>query len=393
MKQLKIKMAMLFIILLPGIVKSQTIEDLLKTIESNNKDITAAQKYLESRTYELKNIVLPDGPEFSYGYFPENSSNQGPKETFEISQSFQMPGFYIHQSALSKNLTEQEQLNYKQIRQSILFNSKNLIIEFIYLKKMSLLLESRITDAENLLQAFTKRYDTGDVNILEVNKSKLSLLHLQNQYKSMLSELNSVRQKLTYFNNGQELNLSIIDYPIIDEYDNETIVKQKQELDPEFLLAQKQADQTNRMLKVTKNLQLPKISLGYGGETVVDEKFRGFVVGISIPIWGSNSAIKKTKFESEFILLNSQNAQSAFLIEINTQIEKLKTLEENLNNFRNVLQSMNNIEILKKSFDLGEISSIEYFTEISYYYQVYDEYMNAEKDFHLTINGLFKYKL
>ena len=78
---------------------SQSFDEVLETIESNNKDIQAGSKYVESKTYEYKLNNLPDGPELSYGYFPDNSTVSGRKEVFEVSQSFQMPCFYRNQSA------------------------------------------------------------------------------------------------------------------------------------------------------------------------------------------------------------------------------------------------------------------------------------------------------
>jgi len=99
MEKYKIILILIFILFV-GKLKSQTFDDVLKTIEVNNKEIQASEKLIESKSYEYKNMVLPDGPDFSYGYFADNSSTPGPKETFEISQSFQMPCFYRNQSAL-----------------------------------------------------------------------------------------------------------------------------------------------------------------------------------------------------------------------------------------------------------------------------------------------------
>ncbi len=57
------------------------------------------------------------------------------------------------------------------------------------------------------------------------------------------------------------------------------------------------------------------------------------------------------------------------------------------------LNQINNIELLKKLKDLGEISMIEYFMEISYFYQVYDDYLMIEKEYYLALAELFKYRL
>jgi len=394
MKMMKNRILLiLFLTLVVSELKSQTFDEVLKTIEANNIEIQANQKLLESKTFEYRNMVLPDGPEFSYGYFPDNSSTPGPKETFEISQSFQMPCFYRNQSSLSKSMVEQEKLNYQQVRQSILSEAKNLMIELVYLTKMNILLQARLSDSENLMKIFSKRIETGDVNILEVNKSRLHLLHIQNQLKTIQNELSSIQKQLTFMNGGQELNVIVNEYPVFGEIDFERLMNEKQNSDPELLVAKKQVESSAKLLKVTKNMQLPKFSLGYAGETVVDEKFRGFVVGMSVPIWGARSEIKKAKYESQYIVLNSQLIQVRIISDLNQQIEKVKTLKENLDNYSLALESVNNLDLLKKSLDLGEISSIEYFTEISYFYQIYDDYLINEKEYQMAVNDLLRYKL
>jgi len=389
----KIALVVLFMIVFSNYLKSQSFDEVLKTIELNNKEIQAKQHLLESKTYEYRSMVLPDGPDFSYGYFADNSSTPGPKETFEISQSFQMPCFYKNQSALSKLMTEQEKLSFQQIRQSVISEAKMLLIESVYLTKMSFLLQARLLDAENLMQAFSKRLETGDVNILEVNKSKLYLLQVQNQLKTVQNDLSAVRKRLVYFNGGQELNVIIADYPQSEPFSVETILAEKQNNDPEILYALKQSETSAKAVKVTKNLQLPKFSLGYAGETVADEKFRGFVVGMSVPLWSSNSAIKKAKFESEYTGLLNQLTQSKVESETKLQVEKTQSLKENLDNYSLVLENVNNIDLLKKSLDLGEISAIEYFLEISYFYETYDNYLLVEKEYQQSIAELLRYKL
>jgi len=271
--------------------------------------------------------------------------------------------------------------------------AKKLLIESIYLTKMSYLLQTRLADAESLLQAYTKRLETGDVNLLEVNKSKLYLLHIQNQVKTVQTELKSIQKQLIYYNGGQELNFDLAEYPQILEINADEITIEKQNNDPELLYASKQIESSAKMVKVTRNLQLPKFSMGYAGETVADEKFRGVVIGLSVPLWSGNSAVKKAKFESQYLELSSLSMQTKIETETKAQIDKIQSLKKNLDNYSQTLSSVNNIELLKKSLELGEISSIEYFTEISYFYQIYDDYLISEKEYQLAVCEMLQFKL
>jgi len=133
--------------------------------------------------------------------------------------------------------------------------------------------------------------------------------------------------------------------------------------------------------------------MGYAGETVADEKFRGVVIGLSVPLWSGNSAVKKAKFESQYLELSSLSMQTKIETETKAQIDKIQSLKKNLDNYSQTLSSVNNIELLKKSLELGEISSIEYFTEISYFYQIYDDYLISEKEYQLAVCEMLQFKL
>ncbi|HKL08791.1 MAG TPA: TolC family protein [Bacteroidales bacterium] len=372
---------------------AQSIQDILKTIEKNNLEIQAGQKFLNSKEQEYKHNVLPEGPEFSYGYFPDNSNNPGPKETFQISQSFQMPFFYRNQSKYSKLLVEKEQVNQNLLRQEILFRAKSLLIEYIYYTKMELELEKRLEHAENLFEAYQQKLESGDGNVLEMNKSKLHLLHLKNQRKRNVSESNRIKEQLVYLNGKQELDLDISTYKISNNYSVDSVLQDRLTNGQKITFSKIQSNSSEQLLKVTKNKQLPEFSVGYGGETVADEKFRGLIVGVSIPLWGSASAIKSARYQSEYMQLNHQLMIKQVQTEVNVQVEKVESLANSLNDFKETLSQVNNIELLKKAKSLGEISMIEYFMEISYFYQVYDDFLMIEKEYYLALAELFRYRL
>lgn len=392
---MKNKIIFLFVLLLAISVNisAQSFQNILKTIEKNNREIQAGEKFLDSKEQEFKHNVLPDGPEFSYGYFPDNSNNPGPKETFEISQSFQMPGFYRNQSKYSKLLAEQEQVNQNLLRQNVLFKAKTLLIEFIYCSKMEQELQKRLDHAEKLLGAYRQKLETGDGNVLELNKSKLHVLHLKNQLKMNASGLNSITEQLAYLNGGNALDLKISGYENSHNYSADSVLQERLSGGQEIIYSKIKSESSEQLVKVIKNKQLPAFNVGYGGETVAGEKFRGVIVGVSIPLWGSASAIKSARYQSEYLQMSYQLMAEKVETEVNVQIEKVESLAESLNDFKETLNQINNIELLKKSKDFGEISMIEYFMEISYFYQVYDDFLMIEKEYYMALAQLFKYRL
>ncbi|MEE4196777.1 MAG: TolC family protein [Bacteroidales bacterium] len=392
---MKHKLILMFLFLwIIGLNSSaQSIQSILNTIEKNNLEIQAGQKLLESKEQEYRHTVMPEGPEFSYGYFPESHENPGLKETFAISQSFEFPVTYRNQSKYVQLKVEQEQVNQNLLRQEILFQAQTLLIEYVYFSKMEQELYKRYDHAKKLLDAYRQKLDAGDGNVLELNKSKLHVLHLENQLKRNASALNRIREQLVYLNGNRSLELNVSDYELFEHFTTDSVLQERLSGGQEIIYSKLQSKSSDQLVKVTKNKQLPKFNVGYGGETVVDEKFRGVLVGISIPLWGSRSAIKSARYQAEFMQLNHQRLQEKVQTEVSVQTENVESLAESLDDFRETLAQTGNLELLKKARMLGDISVIEYFTEISYFYQVYDDYLRIEKEYYLALAELFKYKL
>ena len=132
---------------------SQSFSGVLKTIEENNKDIQAGEKYVESKILEYKTDNLPDGPELSYGYFPNNSTVMGTKEVFEVSQSFQMPCYYRNKTAFSRLMISSEELNQMVLKQNVLTEAQSLLVEYVYLMKKISIADKRLKFANDIYNA------------------------------------------------------------------------------------------------------------------------------------------------------------------------------------------------------------------------------------------------
>jgi outer membrane protein TolC len=374
-------------------VFSQTFNDVLKAIEENNTDLQAGEKLVESKRFEYKQDNLPEGPELSYGYFPNNSTVPGPKEVFEVTQSLQMPCYYRNQSAYSKLMISQEELNHLVLRQNILSEAKTLLVEYVFLMKKISVADKRLKFAEDTYNAYLIRLELGDANVLEINKAKLHLLQVQKQEKELRTNVLTIKEKLRNLNGGLDLSLNVDEYPKESLIEIDSLLFEKLASDPEILFNQKAVEASQKQIQVTKNLQLPKFRVGYGSETVVDEKFKGVLVGLTIPLWGSKNAIQKAKIESAYFDLNTISIKQSKIADTKIKVGNIQSLQESLTSYETVLSSVNNEELLSKSLDLGEISLIDFFTEMFYYYEIYDDYLLLEKEYHQALAELYKYKL
>ena len=375
------------------VLKAQNVENVLNTIKQNNLEIQAGKKFVESKSYEYRQENLPEGPELKYGYFPKNSSVPGTKEIFEVSQSFQIPGYYRNQKAYADLMIEKEAYTQMIVQQDVLSKAKQLLIEYVYLRKKAAINEKRLKFAEDTYNAYQVRLEVGDANALEVNKARLHLMQVKKEEKNVRTSILSINERLKALNGGIDIEISVNDYPNEMLVDLDSVIFEKLSVDPLLLAKKKAAAAAEKQWKVTKNLQLPKFSLGYGTETVADESFKGVLVGLSIPLWSSKRAIQKARIKTEYYDLSQTLLNKNMISETKIIYDQVTTLKENLTSYQTVLSSVNNQELLNMSLDSGDISIIEFFTEMFYYYEIYDEYLAVEREYYQELARLYKYKL
>ncbi len=108
----------------------------------------------------------------------------------------------------------------------------------------------------------------------------------------------------------------------------------------------------------------------------------GFITlfGITIPLWESKNTVKFRKAQVLFNQMQVEDHKNQHIHEIQQLYDKYQTLSITLKEYVQFLNSIGNIKLLDKALSLGEISSIQYFMEMSYYYDSYDKYLQLEKE-------------
>lgn len=83
-------------------------------------------------------------------------------------------------------------------------------------------------------------------------------------------------------------------------------------------------------------------------------------------------------------------AKASGIISFSTQnlFVRASTLEKSLTNYRDSFDNHNNIQLLKKALDGGEISLLNYLLEVQYYYQTIKNSLLSERDLELTVARL-----
>lgn len=370
------------------------IDTVLAQIGKNNKTIQATVQYYEAQKLLFKTGNSPANPTVEYDFLKGSPSNAGNQNDLTITQQFDFPSAYIKKSQLAKTQTAQIQFQLTASRQDILLQAKNYCFELIFQNKLQKQLSQQKQNSEKILADFQTKLDKGDGNILDVNKAKLQLIEVHKQVQQNISDINQLNQKLTELNGGVQIMLSDTLYPALPsipafdqlESDYEVADPLRKVLEHQKLISQKQ-------LELSKSMWLPKMELGYHYQGILGQTYNGIHTGISIPLWENKNTVKQKEAQLLFSDLEYQTHLNEHYFHIKHIYEKYSNLKITFQEYQSVFATINNTTLLNKALSLGEITSIQYFTEINYYNSAFVNYLTTEKEYYQTIAELYKYKL
>jgi hypothetical protein len=68
------------------------------------------------------------------------------------------------------------------------------------------------------------------------------------------------------------------------------------------------------------------------------------------------------------------------------------SLKNNFDAYQKIAESIQSQDLLKKSLSSGNISVLEYYRELSSWYETYDRYLVSAKDYYLEMLYLMQYE-
>lgn len=371
-----------------------SIDKILLDIEKNNKKILSEKQHGETKKLEYKTGIYLKNPSVEYDYLLGSPKGTGNQTELYVIQEFDFPTVYSKRKKVTGLQVSSVETYTNILRREILLDAKQYCIEIVYLNKKKSVLDKRLKNAKSLFEKFDKRVNTGDANILELNKAKLNLLNAENELQLNQVKINSVLQKLSGLNGNHPVNFNDTVYPVFDTIPAiGTLQKLYEGNDPLLKSMLSEKDISMTQIALAKSLSLPKVQAGYHYQSSSGFNYNGIHLGITIPMWENKNTIKLAKLKVDFNSSRIENRQSQILSKINELHANCMILKKNIDGYSEVLKNFNNLELLDKSLQSGHFSAIEYLIEISYFYEAMDKYLELEFEYHKLLAGLFAYKL
>ena len=371
-----------------------SIEQVLRNIETNNKELQANKQLIQSQKLEARtDNNLPD-PTLSYAHLWGSKDKSETIGELVVSQSFDFTSLYATRNKLNRLKIGAYDSQADVFRQEKLLQAKELCLDIIMLRQQKQILEERLRNAEELAKMYAKRLQTGDANALETNKINLELLNVKTEVSLNETALRNKLQELSTLNGNLPVVFEESQYPAVPFPTDYQILKSEvlsadrtlMALGNESLVARKQ-------IAVNKSQWLPKLELGYRRNTESGTPFNGLVVGFSFPLFENRNKVKIAKAQALNIDLQRDNAALQVESELSQLYREAKTLHASMEEYTRTFRSQQDLALLKQALTGGQISMIEYFVEVSVLYQSHQNYLQLENQYQKAMARIYKSKL
>ena len=372
-----------------------SIDAVLRSIEANNKELQANNQLTVSKKLEAKlDNNLPD-PSVSYVHQYGNREGMGIQGELVASQSFDFPSVYVQKNKLAKSKAASFDRQGAEFRQQILLQAKEICLDLVLLNQQRALLDQRRQNAEQLAELYAMRLETGDANILETNKIDLELLNAKTEARMNESARIAKLQELATLNGGIAIDFTDTTYMSDgDILSFEELCAEAVTSNPQLLTLKSEQVAARRQLSVNKSKSLPSFELGYRMNTATGgERFNGFVLVIRIPLFSNRNNVKQAKAQALYTDLQLESTTTTVESELHQLYNQSVALKTSMDEYNTVLKSQNSLALLNKAIQTGQISMIEYFVDVTTFYQSMQNYMQLQNEYQKVMAQLYKYKL
>ena len=367
---------------------------ILEHIEQNNTVLSALREQMNAEKITNKTGLNPENPEVGFGYLWGNNKEIGNRTNVEVTQSFDFPTTYRNKRKMADIQNRQVDIRYLIERKDVLLEAQMICIQLIYQNALSAKLNEQLELTTQVADAYQRKFEEGEISILELNKATYDLLDAQKKYQTSIVEKEFLQAELLRLNGGNPIQLEDKKYVSLSlPADFDDWYNAQKEKNKELLLSEQEINRNRQNEKLQRSLNLPKLSAGYMSEKLQSEHFQGVTVGISIPLWENKNSVKQIKAQT----IASKELQRDAELKSYYQSEALYKKASNLNQMTNQLKqheiSEKTVALLKKSLDVGEISLTDFILELGIYYELIQNILEVEKELHLTFAELMQWDL
>ncbi len=370
----------------------QSINDILTEIEANNLQFQSIQKKNEAKALGNRTGIFLQNPAIDYSWFNGSPATIGNRTNLSVIQPFYFPTAYRNMSNLANLQNQQLDTEFAEQRIQLLTSARMVCLNLIHTRLKNNEWEIRLNHAQQLARAWERMLQTGQISQLDYNKIQIHLLNTRKELESISIEQQTYENDLTNLNGGKPLNFAIGQYPVAElDRDFENWYQKAEQKNTALQWIRQEIEISRKKEQLQRALNLPSFQAGYVSEVLTNEQFRGFSIGVSIPMWENKNTLKYARANTLAMESEEISLQNQFYNHLKSLYTRASALADYLADYEQLLKEQDNTPFLQKAFEAGQISITEYLLELSYLYQSRDKILETELELHHTLALLNQY--
>lgn len=378
--------------------KSFSVEEAIETALKNNAGIKASQFEVDA-SRSLKKTAVDIGKTSILGTFGQyNSYANDNNITIQQTIPFAALG---SQASLNRSLLVSSELRKAMTTNELVYQVKQVYYQLAFLQTRYRLLLQQDSIYEGFLKSASLRYKTGEGNLLEQTTAETQRNEIKNQIRQYNANSIVLRTQLRTLLNSESLpeiadnNLSEIKF---NEVPDTALVTSNPSL--AFMRQQVEVAQSQRKVETAKFA--PDLILGYFNQTLirtpdpetgilstVNNRFTGFQLGISIPLWfvPHQGRIQSAEFNRKAAESNYRYYQISLQGQAEQALQQFEKNKNSLTYYRT--SALPNAELILKQSQAGlrsgNIGYAEYLLGVRNAISIKEGYLQTLNDYNQSI--------
>lgn len=385
-----------------GTIILHTMDDALRTGLERSLLVKAAE--FEVRRLELAEKSAVDlsktGIDMEYG---NTDSPVAIDNSLEVSQDFDFPTVYVHQSKLAEEKVRSSRLKLEVVKNNLARDIKLAWNQYLYSVEVNQLLQFQDSLYQNIYKALVLKYKTGESNLLEKDAALALQMEVRNKFKKSEGETQIHLEELKILLGAD--NLEIIPGTGLKYMDLQAVPGSFSASDnPAVAYSQQQVEIEKRKIKVQHARSLPGFSIGYLSRTfneAVPEaggapsssgpsgRFSGVHAGVTIPLWYIPWHGRSQEAE-----INAQISENNHAYQIQALQKSLAIAWQEFLQFKDVAAYYEQqglpragliISNAGKSYSAGDIGYVEYLQYVRHGMDIKADYLENIADYNKAV--------
>ena len=354
---------------------------ILEKVLANNPTLRALRDGVEAEKLDNHTGLTLSDPEVEYSHYWGSPTAMGARNDLSITQSLDYATLFGLKRKMARSKDELADITYEERCHEVLLEASQLLVNVVYYNRCLAEHRRQQSEMQRAVKLSLEAYEAGRINRLDCNKVRLALSDINSTIATEELERDQCLLRLKYLNGGEAVTFTDTLYVVPSYMGRGKTALSEQRETAEVGVAE-------REVSVARSAGVPQLTMGYVSELTRDEKFRGFTVGLSIPLWSNRNNVKRAKAQ----LVAARSEQQDALLRLQSEYEALQQRTERLRLLAQTaaesVPALSNASVLHDAFLRGDVSALDYYIELTADYEFHHKALLAERDYQLALNEL-----